>query len=152
MLVDADQRGDNVTDTFVWLCVIDLTSLGSTGAWRMTRRHRHWAWASWLWATTQRWLARRTQRPRTFWSTTPPTGGSTGGLKGPWLRIDGDCNGDFRTELSDVICLLIRMGRVCNIITLYRCRPLQVQILRRVDWLTTEDVSLPGRGRVDTPQ
>ena len=37
MLVDADQRGDNVTDTFVWLCVTDLTSLGSTGARRTTR-------------------------------------------------------------------------------------------------------------------
>ena len=57
-------------------------------------------------------------------------------------------------ELSFVICLFVRMGRVLTVLayTLYRCRPLRVQILSRVDWLTAEDVSLPGRGRVDTPQ
>ena len=35
---------------------------------------------------------------------------------------------------------------------IYRCRPLRVQTLVWVGWLTAEDVSLPGRGRVDTPQ
>ena len=56
-------------------------------------------------------------------------------------------------ELSFVICLFVRMGRVLTVLayTLYRCKPLRVQILGQVDWLTTEDVSLPGRGRVIHP-
>ena len=72
------------------ICVTDITSLGATGAWWSARRHRRRTWAPWLWATTQRWLARRTRRPRTTRSTTSPTGGSTGGLKGQWLRVEFD--------------------------------------------------------------
>ena len=59
----------------------------------------------------------------------------------------------FETDLMAHECNLSldSRGQIRNVLVLYLCRPLRVQTLDWVDWLTAEDVNLPGRGRVDTP-